>query len=161
MKKKIYIYINGDYPYCKIIYKQYMNDIFYYEFCSSAQRSNIKSRLTSSLFGHLQIILGQISIKIFHRRYESEWLPRHTRPRRYFHCIIFKNYFISHKKFNGDWEWQLHTDAFCDTVSSYDYHFSNMRFRFTPLPPRPPFVSFKRSVPFCEIINRVYFVEIT
>lgn len=30
-------------------------------------------------------------------------------------------------------------------------------------PPPPPalFVSFKRSVPFCEIINRVYFAEIT
>lgn len=157
MQWKKNTYINGHYSYCKITY---INDIFYYEFCSSAQRSNIKSRLTSSLFGHLQIILGQISIKIFHRRFESEWLPRHTRPRRYFHCIILKNYFISHKKFNGDWNSnciQMHFAIpfrhmiiifrICDSVS------------FSPSPAL--FVSFKWSVPFCEIINRVYFAEIT
>lgn len=105
MKKKKYIYKRTLLLHILKLHIKitYINDIFYYEFCSSAQRSNIKSRLTSSLFGHLQIILGQISIKIFHRRFESEWLPRHTRPRRYFHCIILKNYFISHKKFNGDW----------------------------------------------------------
>lgn len=86
MQWKKNTYINGHYSYCKITY---INDIFYYEFCSSAQRSNIKSRLTSSLFGHLQIILGQISIKIFHRRFESEWLPRHTRPRRFIFIASF------------------------------------------------------------------------
>lgn len=129
--------------------KLHINDIFYYEFCSSAQRSNIKSRLTSSLFGHLQIILGQISIKIFHRRFESEWLPRHTRLRRYFHCIILKNYFISHKKFNGD-----------ANGNRVQMHFA-IPFRHMIIIFRIcDSVSFKRSVPFSEIINRVYFAEI-
>lgn len=36
-----------------------------------------KPRLTDSLFGHLQIFLRQISIKIFRRPFENEWLPIH------------------------------------------------------------------------------------